>query len=277
MNFMKHVYFMVLCIINTQSACTDNNFEFNTFVIIIPSYNNAKYYKWNLDSVLNQDCERYRIIYIDDNSTDGTGDLVEKYVAQHPNKSKVTILRNTERKGALENLYHAIHSCLPHEIIVTVDGDDALIDNTVLLQLDKIYTPDIWMTYGQFYWYPSYDLGCAAQVPEHIITSNTLRTGLLGPWCMTHLRTFRAGLFCKIIEKDLKYKGEFFDMAWDVAIMLPMAEMAGHKHARFVDVPLYLYNYSNPLCDHAIGRDRQVYLDNVIRKRPAYKPLEYLY
>ena len=51
-------------------------------VVIIPSYNNAQWYKKNLDSVFNQRYSNYRIIYLDDASTDQTGYLVEKYIQE---------------------------------------------------------------------------------------------------------------------------------------------------------------------------------------------------
>ena len=51
------------------------------FVFIITSYNNAAYYKKNIDSVLTQAYSGpFRVIYVDDHSEDKTGDLVESYV-----------------------------------------------------------------------------------------------------------------------------------------------------------------------------------------------------
>ena len=43
--------------------------------IIIPVYNTKRYISYCLDSVLKQDYEDYRIIVIDDKSTDGSLDL----------------------------------------------------------------------------------------------------------------------------------------------------------------------------------------------------------
>src|SRR3989304_2120498 len=50
------------------------------FVVIVPSYNNKDWYQKNLDSIFMQKYTNYHVVYIDDVSTDGTGDLVEKYV-----------------------------------------------------------------------------------------------------------------------------------------------------------------------------------------------------
>ena len=108
------------------------------FVVIIPSYNNKKWYKQNLDSVLHQKYNNFRAIYIDDNSPDGTGNLVEQYLKQKDSKKIFTLIKNTERKKAFANLYYAIHSCNPNEIVVTVDGDDFLKDQNVLKYLNEV-------------------------------------------------------------------------------------------------------------------------------------------
>jgi teichuronic acid biosynthesis glycosyltransferase TuaG len=49
------------------------------FVFIIPSYNNQDWYKYNIKSINKQSYNNWRAIYIDDNSTDNTLELVKKY------------------------------------------------------------------------------------------------------------------------------------------------------------------------------------------------------
>ena len=46
---------------------------------MVPSYKNAKtmLYKRNLDSIFMQNYTNYKVIYIDDNSPDGTGQFVQ--------------------------------------------------------------------------------------------------------------------------------------------------------------------------------------------------------
>src|SRR5438046_1146031 len=79
-------------------------------VIIIPSYNNENWYERNLDSVVNQRYHNYSIIYINDCSTDDTGLLVAQYIKDKKLEHRVTLINNTERKGALANFYYAIHT-----------------------------------------------------------------------------------------------------------------------------------------------------------------------
>lgn len=46
--------------------------RFNSFVFIIASYNNSKWYLNNLNSIKKQTYKKWRIIYVDDCSTDDT-------------------------------------------------------------------------------------------------------------------------------------------------------------------------------------------------------------
>ena len=58
--------------------------------VVIPSYNNAQWYKLTLDSIFSQKYENFRVVYIDDASPDGTGDLVEQYIHEHGLEHKCT-------------------------------------------------------------------------------------------------------------------------------------------------------------------------------------------
>ena len=152
-------------------------------VVIIPSYNNERWHKANLASVLNQNYSNYRIIYINDSSKDKTAKYVENMVKKFVKDYRVihfdtlhediptstnafielvnqkkrffTLVNNYRRQGALANLYRAIYSCEDHEIMVLVDGDDWLFHNDVLKEINELYNAgDIWITHGKFVEYP---------------------------------------------------------------------------------------------------------------------------
>ncbi|MGE5196845.1 MAG: glycosyltransferase family A protein, partial [Anaerolineae bacterium] len=125
--------------------------EEKPFVIVIPSYNNEKFCKRNLDSALEQNYHNFRIIYIDDCSTDETYQKAQDVIKASQQGRRVTFIRNEKNRGALFNLYQVIHHCNDEEIIVALDGDDFLAHQEVLSTLNHIYhDPGIWMTYGSF-------------------------------------------------------------------------------------------------------------------------------
>ncbi len=240
-------------------------------VVVIPSYKNKDWYERNLESIFIQNYHNYRVIFIDDASPDGTGKLAKAYVKEKGQQERVTLLLNSTRVGALANLYKAIWMCSPQEIVVTLDGDDWFSNENVLSKLNEVYSrEDVWLTYGQFAFYPEGSRGWASQVPDDIIRNNAFREY---PWCTTHLRTFYAGLFHKIKIDDLLHEGEFYPMAWDLAMMWPMLEMSGW-HSRFIPDVLYIYNISTMLNDIKVDPTFQQNLGFTTRWKPKYTPIE---
>lgn len=242
------------------------------FVIITASYNNKAWLAWNLDSTLNQNYTNYRIIYIDDRSNDQTGRLVQEYAQSINKEHLIKVIINTEQKGALANIYEAVHSCKPDEIVLLVDGDDALINDDVLKYLNQVYQdPNIWLTYGQFEWFPAHMQGFASQIPTWVIEQNSIRNYR---WVTTHLRTFYAGLFHKIKKEDLMFENRFCAMAWDLALMYPLVEMAAF-HTKFIDQILIKYNNGTAINDNRTNADLQNKIDLYVRKQAPYKPISH--
>lgn len=237
------------------------------FVIVCASYNNKEWYRWNLDSLVNQHYSNYHIIYIDDCSTDGTGQLVADYIKEKGLADRIKLICNAENRGAVANHYDAIHSCQDTDIIINVDGDDALADNSVLSYMNRVYAdPGIWLTYGQFIEMPHRSMGFCHAMPHYVIVNNDFRNYGDIP---SHMRTFYAGLYKKIKKEDLMINGQFFDMVADIASMFPMIEMAC-DHFKFISKVVYLYNGENPINDHKKSKGRQRELDIYIRSLPRY-------
>jgi len=241
-------------------------------VVVIASYNNIKWYKKNLDALMMQDknYSNWRAIYVDDCSTDGTGDAVERYVQQRGFGHKITVVRNERRRGALENLYRAIHTCNDNDIVCTYDGDDWFAVDNLFSVLNKLYAdPQVWLTYGQYRECPSGQIGQCRPMPRSVIEQNAFRKY---PWITSHLRTFYAWLFKKIRKEDLMYKGQFFSVTWDLAMMFPMLEMAG-KRTKFNQIVVYEYNMDNPINDWKKDLSLMLRMDRFIRLKPRYRRL----
>ena len=117
------------------------------------------------------------------------------------------------------------------------------------------------------------------KIPLKTLTNGQLRKY---PFVSQHLRTFKAELFKKIKTEDLLYEGKFFPVTWDMAFMFPMLEMAAPRddhaknHSLFISDVLYLYRMDNPINDFRVNYDLQKNLDQYIRSKPPYKPIERL-
>lgn len=247
--------------------------EKSKFVVIIPSYNAETFCKKNLNSVLEQRYNNYRIVYIDDCSTDETANAASEILHSHLPPSRFVVQRNRKNQGALANLYTAIHSCCDDEIVIALDGDDWLAHEWVLPLLNAAYAKeDTWMTYGQYIEYPSYTLGCCEPLPKQLLAKKNCSGIRSYKWVTSHLRSFYAFLFKKIAAKDLFWQGEFSRVSWDFAMMLPMIEMAGTR-VKYISDVLYIYNNEQPLNDHRLRPKAQQEAEKHFRSLAPYASL----
>lgn len=244
------------------------------FVIIIPSYNNKSWYQKNLDSVLMQKYSHYHVIYLNDNSTDGTGDLVAAYLQEKDKDRKVFLVDNSQRIGALANIYRAVQFSQDNHVMVLLDGDDWLAHENVLSKLAVAYAnKKNWLVYSQFLQLPMNEHGWNRTFTKSEYQSPNIPRN----YSPSHLRTFYAGLFKKIKVEDLKHEGEFYSMTWDMAIMLPMVEMASDGHVQFISEVLYMYNHANPISDHCVDEKLQRNFCSVIAAKKKYAPIARLF
>jgi len=247
------------------------------FTILILSYNNERWAEENLDSACWQNSTNpYNIIFINDCSTDATGKIAEEYVKKHHMEDKVTIIHNDTNKGAMANTYFAIHTLIPDDsIVVHLDGDDSFSHNNILRVLESYYNDpeDVWITYGSCMKVPDGDTDMSREVPRSIFDERGLRKY---PFVTQHIRTFKAWLFKQISLEDFFYEGKFMSAAGDMAAMYPMLEMSYSpegNHIRYVKELLYYYRTNNPISDFRILSKQQSEIDQFIRSKPPYAPL----
>lgn len=275
------------------------DFEQKPILVVIPSYNNCEWYFKNLSSVFDQEYENYSIIYINDNSSDKTGDLVEAFVKERitdyqivtftapreadiqssteefiklVNKKKCffTLVNNKYRQyGSLGNIYRAVYSADDDTIILNLDGDDWLSRSDVFAELNETYSKkNVWLTHGRFIEYPHGASDWSLKIPDSVVKENAFRKFRMP----SHLRTYYSWLFKKIRLEDLLYEGVFCPMTGDMALMFPMIEMAGERHA-YIDKVNYVYNMASSINDNKVNAQLQRDIDAYIRALPPYPRL----
>lgn len=249
--------------------------EHKSFVIIIPSHNNAKYCEKNLISVLEQTYPNYRVIYIDDASSDQTLEKVKTLVTTAKKNERFTFLHNATTLGATTNFYRAIHLCSDEEIVVMLDGDDWLSHDKVLEWLNCCYdNPSVWMTYGSACEYPSYKRTKARhEIPSATHKSHNYRKLSSNLFLLSHLKTAYAGLFKRIKLQDLQMNNQFFPTSAEEAFMLPAIEMA-KEHAYYIRDILYISNRETPLSDDKIHAASKQTCKSYILNLPSYSPIK---
>lgn len=68
------------------------------FDVVFLNYNKAKYVERSVASALAQDFPLCEMFFMDDASTDGSGDTMERLVREYRGRHKVTVVRNTENQ-----------------------------------------------------------------------------------------------------------------------------------------------------------------------------------
>ena len=172
------------------------------------------------------------------------------------------------RKTVAQNVYETVATLPPDRTVAWVDGDDWLTDPDALAHVERVYqaNPHALIVYGQ-YITSGGKRGFAAPYPNDDFRRE--------PWLATHLKTFKAGLLQRVRPEDLKLDGQWVDRAVDIAIMLPMLEMAGLWRVVFNPQIVYVYHTDTSFEAGAGPREleREKAMEARIRAKPRYTQL----
>jgi len=243
------------------------------FVIIVPFYNASKYIERCVSSIMTQRYDNFRVIFIDDNSSDNSWDFLPH------EDNRATCIRNTKNVKALKNIHEATMSCSDDVVVILVDGDDSLLNKNVLRDINDIYQEgtssdtNCWLQYGQFM-FSTGGVGFAREYTDEEFKN--LRTA---PFKVSHIRSYKVSLYKKIKEQDPEFSclknenGEFFEMTYDFAIFIVLLEMAQKERVKFNPKPLYLYNFENPISDHVLDQNKQTSIHIELSKRKPFRQI----
>lgn len=226
------------------------------FYILIRHWKAYKYFDRCINSVLTQNYNNYKILFIDDasNYSSKRREYIIKKLRGH------VVIFNKKRCYSLLNAYHLIskYATNSNAIIINLDGDDWLPHSICLSQLATIYSsnPTLQMTYGDCLIWDGHikKRSCIAQLetlnkpyPKQTIEKNTFRSEQFLP---LHPRTWKVSLFKSIPKKEfLDSNGKWLRFAEDMALFFPMLEKIKPSEYKVLKNPLYVYNQNNPHAD----------------------------
>ncbi len=228
-------------------------------------------------SLLAQCDERWGMVLIDDASDNGLSLFIE-YVTK-PFRDRITLIRNRVRGGGLYNHHKAIHYFVEKNdtVIITLDGDDALLGDKVLSMIANRYEEHFAdVVIGRIY--QNYRLQ-----PHYRYPANYVNPRATGGNVWQHIRSFRKYLFDSLDARDLKRvpdngnlnervtKSKWLENSADFAFMVPIVEMSRKPN----QLEQFTYYYD---------RDTEVYTEEVrwskerniayILNRPAKSPCD---
>jgi glycosyltransferase involved in cell wall biosynthesis len=242
----------------------------NKIVVIIPFYNASSFLERCVNSVITQDYDNFQVIFIDDCSTDNSWDYLPH------NDKRCVCIRNEKNVTALPNIHNAIlNYCDTDDICVLLDGDDAFLKKNTLTYVNSFFEQnDCWIMYGQFM-FSTGGIGFASAYTEE-----EFKNIRKAPFRVSHLRSFKAGLYHKISEQDSDFScmkdkdGNFYRISYDVAMFAPMLDMSPFEKVKFNNKPLYLYNFENPISDHIKDQKGQTMTHMEIYNKKPFTKIE---
>lgn len=171
-------------------------------------------------------------------------------------------------KTKMENLVDVIGTLPADAVTVCLDGDDWLASRYALRRVAQAHDEGAWVTWGSF----RNSDGSGGFANKYEEWEDYRRV----PWKMTHVKTFRAGLFQRIPKEYLQYEpGKWIDRGDDPAFMWSVAELAGRDRCKFLNDVLYIYAVTEAWHRTASTEERQ-HEANMVTYARALPPLERL-
>lgn len=235
-------------------------------IIITTFYNAEEYIERCVGSIIGQNYTDFKCYLIDDMSTDTSVDKVKSMI---DGDDRFILIVNNEKKYKTLNFVDVLkdESINDNDIIVEIDGDDWLPNSTTLNRIKEVYDDNnVWITNGSFK-YATGEMGFSS--PQ--INFDTLR---FDRFTASHLRTWRVFLWRHIKDEDHRdSNGKYLSINADLAYMLPMLEMAGQEHYKFLPEVNLIYNNLNPINDHKVNMELVDKVAHEIRVKPKYNKL----
>lgn len=216
----------------------------NKFVFVAPVYNAEDTVQQMLWSIAGQTYDNWKVILIDDMSTDSTKQAIHNFAYmcassncwKNISHDQIELIENTEKKWEVANVLAGIAKCDDNDIVCRIDGDDYLCDLDALQILNQVYDDSkleaLWTNHRWF--------------DKNGVTSRNISGPLTHPdvykseWRTSHLKTFRKYLINDVKDENFRGQdGEYIRRAGDRAIFLPIA----HRAKRKAHLPLVVYSY----------------------------------
>ena len=215
-------------------------------IIVTTAYNCQDYIEKCIGSLMGQNFTNFKCYITDDLSTDNTVNVVKNMIKGDDRFILIENKVKMYQPGNYDQVIRDNQNIDDNEVIVEVDGDDWLPDSKTLSRINEVYSnQNIWIANGSFR-YSNGTRGFSSKQENF----DNLRASR---FTASHIRTWRAFLWRKINQEDLKDEnGNYWKVTGDLSFMFPMLEMAGEDRYKFMEEINYVYNEDNPINDHKV-------------------------
>lgn len=210
----------------------------------------ARYVTAAIESLVWQTHPALQVLFVDDGSRDGTGDLARQCLARHF-EGRHRFVRNPERWGKARNAHVHLRAALGDgDFVAILDADDQLTTTTAVAELAAEYDAGFDVVWTGF-------------------VTDTGQAGCSGPldpfrpprgqgWRTSHFFSFRAELLDGVPEDYFQDEGgDWLQAACDQAIAWPMLDQS--RRWRHLPQQTLRYTSSNPNSHHNLDPQSRHY------------------
>ncbi len=108
----------------------------STVEILLSTFNGAKYLREQLDSIIQQDYQYWKLIVRDDGSTDSTLEILNEYIKKYPDK--ISLIKDIEGNLGHSNSFSKLLSSSTADFVMYCDQDDLWYPSKVSTMLSKM-------------------------------------------------------------------------------------------------------------------------------------------
>ena len=228
-----------------------------------------------LSSVSNQIDSNWEACVVLDPVGDKTIERAQKYASD-----KIKVIANETQQFQNLNFLKAIKQLDPDDedvIVLGPDADDWLYNNKALATVRKYYEtyPKLLATYGGLARFMNNKLQFFSDkiVQKHkTFSKEQFDSGIRKYWSGCHLKTMKYKLFKRIKYEDiLDPQGKPLQVNGDMAVMVPIFEMARFDRTKRINEIIYVYNHSTPFMDEKCKKEEQLITRAYLESKTPYE------
>lgn len=219
--------------------------------VVLPVYNASLYLEEAIKSIIYQSFPRWELIIINDGSTDGSDEIIRRYL--HDNRIKYIV--HSRNEGIVKSLNEGI-AASEGIFIARMDADDLSLPARLELQYDYMMKNPECVVCGTGYFLLKNNRKKTIRVP---VDNDYLKTQLFFSPCFCHPTVL---IRKKLAGKDLFYAEEFRD-AEDYELWIRLADKGTFSN---LNEPLYIYR-DHPHQISYLKHQKQMELRSRIREK----------
>jgi glycosyltransferase involved in cell wall biosynthesis len=191
---------------------------------------------------------------VDDETSKALEEMEDYHIEYHPNETG-------ERLYALQNICRVLDLISTESIVGIVDGDDHLMDNSVVSKVVHGYQSGASVVWTGNFWRKTGENCCSGYLPPGVDPYKY-------PWVSSHFRTFPMELYRKVPKANFfDAEGNWFKRTYDQALMLPILHLAHKKPGWTLFIPERCYMYCGTTEEHSEDWNYQAEIERFIRQR----------